>query len=97
MEKIPTPQQPDDIQKEAADFYKKEDEKAVDELQEAFNINRLTKSMVEYMDKGFLSPDMPLIEALEKLEKKKFELIGTDPEAEEGGDEEEGEEKNPEI
>ncbi|MDO8466599.1 MAG: hypothetical protein Q7S83_00470 [bacterium] len=78
---------PEDIDKEAVELFKKEDEKAVDELHEALKIDGAVKLMAGYIEKGFLTHDEPLIQALEKLEKKKFELIGIDPdEAEEDED-----------
>ncbi len=78
---------PDDIDKEAAALFKEDDEKAVDELHEACKLDGVVKLIAGYIKNGFLAHDMPLIQALEKLEKKKFELIGIDPDtAEEAED-----------
>ena len=89
MEQIPTPKQPEDLDKEAAELFREEDEKTVEDLQEALHIDKLLKLMVGYLGRGFLTDDMPLMWALEKLEKRKFELSGINPEEAEDGDEEE--------
>ncbi len=91
MEKEPKPQQPDDLDKEIAKFWEEEKERAVKDLQEALHIDQSLKLFLGYLEKGMLNPDMPLGDALEKLEKKKFELIDMDPEETEEA-EEEGEE-----
>lgn len=88
----PSPdQQPDDIDKEAAEFYKKDQEKMVDELQEALHIQGIVKQMVDYIKKGVVSVDMPLVDALQALEKRQLELAGADSEETDEEDEEDGE------
>lgn len=55
----------DDVDKEAAEFFEQEKEKAVNALQEALSIERILKACLKYIDNEFLRMDMPLIEALE--------------------------------
>ncbi|OGZ29406.1 MAG: hypothetical protein A2931_03370 [Candidatus Niyogibacteria bacterium RIFCSPLOWO2_01_FULL_45_48] len=93
MEKEPQLQQPDDFDKEAAKFWEDEKERAVKDLQEALRIDQSLKLFMGYLEKGILNPDMPLGEALEKLEKKKFELTDTDPEEAEEAEEIEDEDE----
>ncbi len=87
------PERPEDIDKEAVELFKTEDEKVVEALHEAFKINRAVELLLGYIEKGFLTDDTPLMEALEKLEKKKFELIGKDPDDAEEVDDKEGDSK----
>ena len=70
----------DNFDKEAAEFFKKEDEKAVTALQEALHIDRMLKLCLKYIQRGLITVDMPLIEVLEIMEKRKFKLIGINPE-----------------
>lgn len=70
---------PDNFDNEAAKFFEQEDEKNVDALHEAFRIDRALKLCLKYIKEGLIREDMPLMEALEKLEAKKFELIEIDP------------------
>lgn len=79
---------PKGLDKEAADFFKKEDEKTVDALHAALKINQTIDQILSYIETGFLTQDMPLMQALEKLEKKKFELLGVDPEEAEDAEDE---------
>ena len=48
MEKEPVPQQPEDLDKEAAKLFKEEDEKTVEDLQEALHI-RVDKGRVGWL------------------------------------------------
>ena len=52
------------IDREADEFFKQEEEKAVDALHEALWIDRFLKICAGHIEKGFLQMDMPLIEAL---------------------------------
>ena len=70
----------EEFKKESEKLFQEENEKAVTELQEALHIDRTLKLFLKYLNNNFLDEDMPLMEALEKLEKRKFELIGTVPE-----------------
>lgn len=73
---------PEDIDKEAAELFKKEDDRVVNDLHEAWKLDRALKLMDGYLKSGFLTTDMPLIDALEKLEEKKFEFLGIEPDEE---------------
>ena len=93
MGKESQPQQPDNFEKEAAKFWEDEKERAVNDLQEALHIDQSLKLFLGYLKKGILNPDMPLGEALEKLEKKKFELCDMDSEEAEEAEEIEDEDE----
>ena len=82
----------EEFKKESEKFFKEENEKAVTELQEALHIDQTLKLFVKYLNNNFLDEDMSLMEALEKLEKRKFELIGIDPENAEPFDNAQGKE-----
>ena len=69
----------EEFDKKAAEFFKQEEERAVAALQEAMHIDNAITLCVKYLEEGMLKMDMPLIGALEKLEKKKFALIEIDP------------------
>lgn len=70
----------EEFKKATEKLFKEENEKAVTDLQEALHLEQTLNLIVKYLNNGFLDEEMPLMEALEKLEKKKFELIGMDPE-----------------
>ena len=69
-----------DFNKAAKEFFQKENERAVDELQEALHIQKTTDLLEKYLKEGLIRPEMPLIEALEIIEKKKLKLADFEPE-----------------
>ena len=77
----------EEFQKDVEKFFKEENEKAVADLQEALHIDQVLKLFVKYLNNELLDEDMPLMEALGKIEKKKLELIGMPPEKIEDGKE----------
>lgn len=78
----------EEFKKAVEKLFKEENEKAVTDLQEALHLDQALNLIVKYLNNGFLNEEMPLMEVLEKLEKKKFELIGMDPEEIENDEEE---------
>lgn len=78
------------FREEAKQFFKDQQGKDVDDLYEAWQIDRACKCFVKYLKQGLVRTDMNLMEALEIIEKRKFELIGIDPEAEEEDDPKDG-------
>lgn len=81
MGQTPTPQPPDDLDKKAAKLFKDESDKEVKELHEACKIDGAIKAINGYLKTGFVTEEMPLMEALEKLQNRKFELLGIDPDS----------------
>ncbi len=61
-------------------FFAEEQERAVKGLIEAMKIENALKLILNYIESGFLSPEMTLLEAVEKLDKRKFEVSGITPE-----------------
>ena len=69
-----------DFNKAAKEFFQKENERAVDELQEALHIQKAMDLLEKYLKEGLIRPEMPLIEALEIIEKRKLKLADFEPE-----------------
>lgn len=53
-------------------------EKSVEALAAALGIDRALNVFCKYIENGELSPEMPLIEAMKKLEEKMSKLVGID-------------------
>ena len=69
-----------EFSKAAKEFFQKENERAVDELQEALHIQKAMDLLEKYLKEGLIRPEMPLIEALEIIEKRKLKLADFEPE-----------------
>ena len=70
---------PDNLDEEAKKLFETLSEEAVLEMYEASTLTKAIKLLVEYLEKGFLSEDMTFSDVLEKLEKRRFELLQIDP------------------
>ena len=69
-----------EFNKAAKEFFQKENGRAVDELQEALHIQKAMDLLEKYLKEGLIRPEMPLIEALEIIEKRKLKLADFEPE-----------------
>ena len=65
---------------EAEKFFKEEHERAVKEMREALDIQRVLDLFVKYINEEVVQPEMTLIDALSIIEKRKFELADLKPE-----------------
>ncbi len=66
---------------------KKQREQSVEDLLLAKHIDTTLKTFLKYLNEGLINDQMNAIEALVILEKRKFELIGIDPEEAEESEE----------
>ena len=69
-----------EFSKAAKEFFQKENERAVDELQEALHIQKTMDLLEKYLKEGMIRPEMPLIEALEISEKRRLKFADFEPE-----------------
>lgn len=73
----------DALDLEAEKFFKEEHERAVEEMRETLHIQQAVELFVKYINDGTVGPEIMLIDALEIIEKRKFELADLKPEDEE--------------